>query len=419
MSSVSGSPTDPRTEYFPGANPHPVLRIDDDGRLIYANPAAAPLLKEFGVRVGEPFPPAWCSRLRQTSEAVELRVGARTFELLPVHLAELGFTNVYGTDVTAARAIVKFPDQNPNPVFRISWDGDIVYVNLAAEDLMRGIGGAVGGRLPSDLRDRLLDAIRTGRHERVDIESGGRAYDLLAVDVPEFEFINVYGTDVTAVRELEFAHRENTRLLLNILPEPIADRLRRGEQLIADRHDDVSLLFADIVGFTGMSSAMDPAELVTTLNDVFRVFDGLVDGSGVEKVKTIGDAYMIVGGMPVWQPDHLERMASLALRLVDQVGRHAAARGLDLRFRIGMHTGPVVAGVIGTKKFIYDVWGDTVNVASRMESTGEPSRIQVSGAVESRLRGRFDLVERGVVDVKGKGPMTTYFLVGETAGAVG
>jgi class 3 adenylate cyclase len=419
MRSVSGSPADPRTEYFPGANPHPVLRIDDDGRLIYANPAADPLLNELGVRVGEAFPPMWCTRLRQTSEAVELRVGARTFELLPVHLAELGFTNVYGTDVTAARAIVKFPDQNPNPVFRISWDGDIVYVNAAAEGLMRGIGGAVGGRMPSDLQIRLLDAIRTGRRERVDIESDGRAYDLLAVDVPEFGFINVYGTDVTAVRELEVAHRENTRLLLNILPEPIADRLRRGEPLIADRHDDVSLLFADIVGFTRMSSAMDPAELVTTLNDVFRVFDGLVDGSGLEKVKTIGDAYMIVGGMPVWQPDHLDRMASLALRLADNVARHATARSLDLRFRIGMHTGPVVAGVIGTKKFIYDVWGDTVNVASRMESTGEPGRIQVSGAVESRLRGRFDLVERGIVDVKGKGPMTTYFLVGETAGAAG
>jgi class 3 adenylate cyclase len=177
----------------------------------------------------------------------------------------------------------------------------------------------------------------------------------------------------------------------------------------------VSLLFADIVGFTGMSSSMDAAELVTTLNDVFSVFDGLVDLSGLEKVKTIGDAYMIVGGMPTWQPDHLDKMATLALRIADEVGRHAAARRNGIRFRIGMHAGPVVAGVIGTKKFIYDVWGDTVNVASRMESTGEPGRIQVTGAVQSRLRDRFHLVERGVVDIKGKGPMTTYFLVGEAA----
>jgi class 3 adenylate cyclase len=415
MTSAPGSRADPRTEYFPGANPHPVMRIDDESRLIYANAASDPLLTELGVRVGEKLPDAWCDRLRNALDPVELRVGPRTFELLSVRLPELGFTNVYGTDVTAARAIVKFPDQNPNPVFRLTWDSDIAYINPAALDLISGIGGATGEPMPSALRDRLFDAVRSGRRERVEVVSGGRAYDLLAVDVPEFGFINVYGTDVTAVRELEVAHRENTRLLLNILPEPIADRLRRGETLIADRHEDVSLLFADIVGFTGLSSGMDAEELVTTLNAVFSVFDGLVDASGLEKVKTIGDAYMIVGGMPIWEPDHLERMASLALRLAGEVARNEEARRLGIQFRIGMHTGPVVAGVIGTKKFIYDVWGDTVNVASRMESTGEAGRIQVTGAVESRLRQRFELEPRGRIDVKGKGPMDTYFLVGESA----
>jgi class 3 adenylate cyclase len=511
---ASADAADPATEYFPGANPHPVMRIDDDGRLIYANDASASILEELGVAVHERLPDGWWPRLRDTGEPVELKVGARTFELLPVRLERLGFTNVYGTDVTAARlvdkfpdlnpnpvmrvdtggviryandassrlravmgcdigdplpsdvwgqlvpcladqrgsreplvvevtdgratfaltpiplpeidliniygrditaekAIVKFPDQNPNPVFRITWDGDVVYVNAAARPLLEGVGGSLGRQLPHALLEGLLHAVRAGRRDRVDVVSAGRAYDLLAVDVPEFGFINVYGTDVTAVRELEIAHGENTRLLLNILPEPIADRLRRGEALIADRHDDVSLLFADIVGFTGISSRMDPAELVTTLNDVFSVFDGLVEASGLEKVKTIGDAYMIVGGMPTWQPDHLERMASLALRLAAEVDQRAEARQLDVRFRIGIHTGPVVAGVIGTKKFIYDVWGDTVNVASRMESTGEPGRIQVSAAVESRLRGRFMLEPRGVIDVKGKGPMSTFFLVGE------
>ena len=416
MTTGPGSRANPRTEYFPGANPHPVMRINDDGRLIYANPTSEPLLAELGVQVGEELPEAWWTRLRDATEAVELRVGARTFELLAVRLPEFGFTNVYGTDVTAARAIVKFPDQNPNPVFRISWDGDLVYVNPAGGDMITGIGGAVGRPLPDALRDRLVEAVREGRRRRVDIVSGDRAYDLLPVDVPEFGFINVYGTEVTAVRELEVAHRENTRLLLNILPEPIADRLRSGEPLIADRHEDVSLLFADIVGFTGMSSAMDPGELVSTLNDVFSVFDGLVDTSGLEKVKTIGDAYMIVGGMPTWQPDHLERMAALALRLADEMVRNEAAVRLGIQFRIGIHCGPVVAGVIGTKKFIYDVWGDTVNVASRMESSGEAGRIQVTGAVESRLRHRFALQPRGLIDVKGKGPMATYFLVGEGAG---
>jgi class 3 adenylate cyclase len=416
MTPAPGSRADPRTEYFPGANPHPVMRIDDDGRLIYANPASEPLLAELHVQVGGMFPAIWWPRLRDAADAVELRVEARTFELLPVHLPDLGFTNIYGTDVTAARAIVKFPDQNPNPVFRITWAGDLVYVNPAGVDLISGIGGAVGRPLPVALRERLFEAVRDERRPRVDIVSGGRAYDLLPVDVPEFGFINVYGTDVTAVRELEIVHRENTRLLLNILPEPIADRLRRGEPLIADRHEDVSLLFADIVGFTVLSSTMDAAELVSTLNHVFSLFDGMVDASGLEKVKTIGDAYMIVGGMPTWQPDHLERMASLALRLADAIASNDEAKRLGIRFRMGIHTGPVVAGVIGTKKFIYDVWGDTVNIASRMESTGEPDRIQVTGAVESRLRDRFELEPRGLVDVKGKGPMPTYFLIGEGVG---
>jgi class 3 adenylate cyclase len=407
------SRADPKTEFFPGANPHPVLRVTDDGQLIYANPASQPLLGELGMSVGAPVPAPWLERLQSADGPIDLRVGPRTFELLPVRLADLGFTNVYGTDVTAQRAIVKFPDQNPNPVFRISWDGDLVYVNPAARELIDGIGGALGKPLPDPLRERLQRAVREGRRERVDVVCGERAYDLLAVDVPEFGFINVYGTDVTAVRALQVAHRENTRLLLNILPEPIADRLRLGESLIADRYDDVSLLFADIVGFTGMSSAMDPAELVTLLNDVFSVFDGLVDASGLEKVKTIGDAYMIVGGMPLWQPDHLDRMASLALRIAAEVGRNEAAHRLGVEFRIGIHTGPVVAGVIGTKKFIYDVWGDTVNIASRMESTGVPGRIQVSDAVEARLRERFAMEARGLVEVKGKGQMTTFFLVGE------
>ena len=168
------------------------------------------------------------------------------------------------------------------------------------------------------------------------------------------------------MRALEVANQKNIELLLNILPEPIADRLRDGESLIADRYDDVSLLFADIVGFTGLSSGMDAAELVScsTTSSASSTARGR---SGLEKIKTIGDAYMIVGGMPIWQPDHLERMASLALRIAAEVGCTEAAHRLGVQFRIGMHTGPVIAGVIGTRKFSYDVWGDTVNVASRME----------------------------------------------------
>ncbi len=407
------SRADPRTEYFPGANPHPVMRVAHDGMLIYANAASQPLLEALELTVDEPVPRPWFERVQSADGPIDVRVGARTFELLAVRLPDLGFTNVYGTDVTAQRAITKFPDQNPNPVFRISMDGVLVYVNPAAQGLIDGIGGKVGLLLPQPYRSDLQGVARQGERRSVHANSQGRHFALLAVEVPEFEFINVYGTDITAQLELRAANDRNIELLLNILPEPIADRLRNGESLIADRHEDVSLLFADIVGFTGMSSTMDAAELVSLLNDVFSVFDRLVAASGLEKVKTIGDAYMIVGGMPIWQPDHLERLATLALSIAAEVGDNEVARRLGVEFRIGMHAGPVVAGVIGTRKFIYDVWGDTVNLASRMESTGVPGRIQVTGAVERRLRDRFVMTSRGQVDIKGKGLMETFFLDGE------
>jgi class 3 adenylate cyclase len=407
------SQADPKTEFFPGANPHPVMRVTDDGELIYANATSQPVIEALGLAVGQRVPPDWLTLLMTSDAPIDVRVGPRTFELLAVRLADLGFTNVYGTDVTAQRAITKFPDQNPNPVFRISMDGVLVYVNPAAQELIDGLGGTMGLPLPEPWRGELQTAAREGERRSVFAHSRGRDYALLAVDVPEFEFTNIYGTDITAQRQLEAANQVNLQLLLNILPEPIADRLRAGEGLIADRHEDVSLLFADIVGFTSMSSTMDAAELVTLLNEVFRVFDGLVDASGLEKVKTIGDAYMIVGGMPIWQPDHLERMAAVALEIAHAVSHNEAASRLGVQFRIGMHTGPVVAGVIGTKKFIYDVWGDTVNVASRMEQTGVPGRIQVTGAVEHRLRDRFRLESRGEVEIKGKGSMETFFLLGQ------
>lgn len=394
------------------------MRVADDGRLLYANASSAPILEALGVRVGDSLSDDWCERLRHASTAanpVDLRVGPRTFELLAVTVPELGSMNVYGTDVTAARAIVKFPDQNPNPVFRLTWDGMMVYANKASGQLVEGLGWSVGGILPAADARALLDRASEPSSGTVDVVSGDRRYRLLPVDVPEFGFVNVYGTDVTAAHELEEAYRENQRLLLNILPEPVADRLRRGERPIADRFDDVSLLFADIVGFTTLSGGMGADELVSVLNEVFSVFDALVDSADLEKVKTIGDAYMVVGGMQRGGTDHLERLARMALRLNDRLEAIEAARNLGIQFRVGIHCGPVVAGVIGTHKFIYDIWGDTVNIASRMESTGVPRRIQVTADVEARLRGRFAFEARGLVDVRGKGLMPTFFLVGDAA----
>jgi class 3 adenylate cyclase len=405
------STADPKTEFFPGANPHPVLRVADDGELIYANATSQPVIEALGLVVGEAVPPDWLDLLLTSDGPLDVRVGPRTYELLAVRLPELGFTNVYGTDVTAQRAITKFPDENPNPVFRISMDGVLAYVNPAAQELIAGLGGTLGEPFPQPWADDLRSAALEGQRRSVHAHSAGRHFELLAVDVPEFQFTNVYGTDVTAQRQLEAANQQNLELLLNILPEPIADRIRAGEGLIADRHDDVSLLFADIVGFTAMSSVMDPEELVRLLDQVFGVFDALVEASGLEKVKTIGDAYMIVGGMPTWRPDHLERMADLAIDIARAVNDNDAAARLGVKFRIGMHTGSVVAGVVGKRRSIYDVWGDTVNLASRMESTGVPGRIQVTGAVEERLRDRYRFESRGVVDIKGKGLMETFFLL--------
>jgi class 3 adenylate cyclase len=260
-----------------------------------------------------------------------------------------------------------------------------------------------------------LESARAADRTSVEVAAGGRSYSLLAVDLPEFGFVNVYGTDITAVKEQERLALENQRLLLNILPEPIAKRLREGERLIADRFDDVTLLFADIVEFTRLSASMSAAELVGILNEVFTVFDGLVEEYDLEKVKTIGDAYMVVGGMVERSDDHTVRAAGMALALAEAVDGIEAASRLGIRFRIGIHCGPLVAGVIGSKKFIYDVWGDTVNLASRMESLGVPGRVQVTHAVMERLIGTFEFEARGLIDVKGKGPTPTYLLVANRA----
>jgi class 3 adenylate cyclase len=211
----------------------------------------------------------------------------------------------------------------------------------------------------------------------------------------------------------ERAHERSDRLLLNILPRSIAEQLKEHERLIAEHFEEVTILFADIAGFTPLAARLNPTELVGLLNRMFSSFDQLAEQHGLEKIKTIGDAYMVVGGLPVHRADHARAIARMALAMADTVRRFVADDGEPFRLRIGINTGPVVAGVIGKKKFSYDLWGDAVNVASRMESSGEPGRIQVSEASHALLRGDFVLEERGLVTIKGKGAMKTYWLVGE------
>ncbi|ORB30464.1 adenylate/guanylate cyclase domain-containing protein [Mycolicibacterium parafortuitum] len=212
---------------------------------------------------------------------------------------------------------------------------------------------------------------------------------------------------------MEAEYERSERLLANILPATIADRLKEPTRtVIADKYDDASILFADIAGYTKRASDTAPAELVRFLDRLYTDLDALVDRHGLEKVKTSGDSYMVVSGVPIPRDDHLEALAYLALDMATEVAGLKDPRGRDVPLRIGMASGPVVAGVVGAKKFFYDVWGDAVNVASRMETTDEEGRIQVPDNVYRRLRDAFVLEERGVVDVKGKGAMHTWYLVG-------
>ncbi len=214
------------------------------------------------------------------------------------------------------------------------------------------------------------------------------------------------------LRIIQAEREKSDRLLLNILPEPIAERLKQGESVIADSFADATILFADIVDFTPFSAQMSPAELVALLNEIFCTFDQLVEQYRLEKIKTIGDAYMVVGGLPTPRPDHAEAVADIALAIQSSIAEFNATHDSSLSMRIGINTGPVVAGVIGTARFSYDLWGDAVNTAGRMQSHGIADKIQVTAATYTRLQDRFLFEKRGVIEVKGKGKMLTYFLTG-------
>lgn len=205
---------------------------------------------------------------------------------------------------------------------------------------------------------------------------------------------------------------KSERLLLNILPRPIAVRLKQGERTIAERYTDVTVLFADLVDFTTLASGLDPADLVALLNDLFSRFDHLADQHGLEKIKTIGDSYLVVGGLPERRPDHAEAVAAMSLAMLAAVAELNRGRASPLQLRIGINSGPVVAGVIGRQKFSYDLWGSTVNIASRMQSSALPGRVNVSGDTYALLREKFNFTDRGDVECKGLGRIRTYLLDG-------
>ncbi|HEV3497431.1 MAG TPA: adenylate/guanylate cyclase domain-containing protein, partial [Actinomycetes bacterium] len=267
------------------------------------------------------------------------------------------------------------------------WFGATPLIFLAVSDLPEGFATRLVGGALSDLA-LLAAVLLLGEAIR-----GRRALD--------------------AEHRLLLAERERSeRLLLNVLPAPIAARLKQGEEVIADGFPEVTVLFADLVDFTRRSQDTTPERVVRVLDELFTALDRLAERHGLEKIKTVGDAYMAVGGLPQPRPDHAEAVADMALAVREEVPRHLDPGGRPLQVRIGIDTGPVVAGVIGRRKFSYDLWGDTVNVASRMESNGVPGCIQVTDRAYRRLRDRYRFERRGPVDIKGKGELVTWFLVG-------
>jgi class 3 adenylate cyclase len=212
------------------------------------------------------------------------------------------------------------------------------------------------------------------------------------------------------IKKLQNEQEKSEKLLLNILPQPIADRLKKGERTIADYFPEVTVLFSDLVGFTELSTGISASTLVKKLNRIFIAFDRLTEKYGLEKIKTIGDAYMLVGGAPTPRSDHAEAVANLALEMLKTLNELNKGMHDHFKIRIGIHTGPIVAGVIGEHKFNYDLWGDTVNIASRMESLGIPDGIQLSETTYQRIKDKFICEQRGPIDVKGKGKMVTYLL---------
>jgi len=276
----------------------------------------------------------------------------------------------------------------------ISW-----YVAFLAVFVGSGIAGVYLGPIPPPLPTWFTTTMLA-----LNISIGGTmVFTLLAVFAKQRS---------DALHELRSEQAKAENLLLNILPRSIAERLKAQAQPIADQFTAASILFADVVDFTPFSESLPASEVVGVLDRLFSHFDALADHFGLEKIKTIGDAYMVAAGIPRPRPDHARALALMALDMLEVMRSSPDIAPLGLELRVGINSGPVVAGVIGRKRFLYDLWGDAVNTASRMESQGTPGRIQITQATYELLKDEFDMQPRGTVEVKGKGSMDTWYLIG-------
>jgi len=257
----------------------------------------------------------------------------------------------------------------------------------------------------------VLTALSDRKERLMGIEAG--ANDFLTKPVDIQDVIMRVSNAVYAKRlhdQLQAEREKSERLLRNMLPQPIAERMKKGEINIAEHHPEVTLLIADLVGFTSLTASVDPVQIVSLLNEIFSAFDVLAEKRGLEKIKIIGDAYMVAGGIHSHQSDHAGAIAELAIAFQKQIGRFNEQYGTSFRIRIGIHTGPIVAGVIGRKTFAYDVWGETVNTACRLESTGKPGAIQISESTYNHLKQKYKFGAKHSVDLKDHGTLSAYWL---------
>jgi class 3 adenylate cyclase/CheY-like chemotaxis protein len=328
-------------------------------------------------------------------EHIELASNGReALQLLSQEAFDLMLLDVEMPEMTGLEVLADMqnkPELRGFPVIVISGGQDI-------EDVVRCIEMGAEDYLPKPFSPVLLKARLTTSIEKK------RLRDLETMQRQQLQ-----------IKHKQLAHEQNKteNLLLNILPQSVSQRLKSGEKRIADAHQDVSVLFADLVGFTEMSKGMSAAKLVDMLDEIFSSFDDIVGKAGVEKIKTIGDCYMLVGGVPEPREDHAQAVVNVAFAMLSAIQNINHQHGTQLQIRVGINSGPVVAGVIGMHKFTYDLWGNTVNIASRMESTGAVGKIHISPSTAERLDNKFVLQERGAITIKGIGHLETFFVQGQ------
>ncbi|WP_353239500.1 adenylate/guanylate cyclase domain-containing protein [Limnohabitans sp.] len=334
--------------------------------------------------------------LRQLGvEHIELASNGReALQLLSQEAFDLMLLDVEMPEMTGLEVLADMqnkPELRGFPVIVISGGQDI-------EDVVRCIEMGAEDYLPKPFSPVLLKARLTTSIEKK------RLRDLETMQRQQLQ-----------IQHKQLAHEQNKteNLLLNILPQSVSQRLKGGEKRIADAHQDVSVLFADLVGFTELSKGMSAAKLVDMLDEIFSSFDDIVGNAGVEKIKTIGDCYMLVGGVPEPREDHAQAVVNVAFAMLSALQSINHQHGTQLQIRVGINSGPVVAGVIGMHKFTYDLWGNTVNIASRMESTGAVGKIHISPSTAERLDNKFVLQERGAITIKGIGHLETFFVQGQ------